>query len=190
MGKAVGIRRELEHTLTRMESKLRELEKEMVADGTKRQELEECKSEYTALIEKLRCHNHHLYITHTHSEEGKAGKLLAQMVQREQRGEPITKITLENGVMGYSQAEINGAFMDYYRELYEAPRQWNEDDYEEYLNDIELQQLDAEEGTELGGPITPEEVGEVIKGLANGKTPGGDGFPSEFYKQYKRVLIP
>ena len=35
-----------------------------------------------------------------------------------------------------------------------------------------------------------EEVGTVVKNLANGKTPGGDGLLAEFFKQFRASLAP
>ena len=151
MGKTVGIRRELEKRLRKVEDQLRTLEKEMVLDSSKRKNWEECKSEHSELIERLRCHDHQKYLTRAHSEEGRAGRMLARLVQREDRGDPITSIILKDGSMRYSQAAINEAFMDYYKELYSAPRQRAEEMYDGYLDRIQLQQLTAEDSTELGG---------------------------------------
>ena len=77
-----------------------------------------------------------------------------------------------------------------YSELYGAPRQLADEVYDGYLNKIQLQQCSAEESAELGAPVVLEEIGKVIGDLANGKTPGGDGLPAEFFKQYKVALTP
>ena len=127
IGKTVGIRRQIEIKLIKMENQLKELQTEMVTNGDKKLELEECKSEYSILIEKLRCHNHQQYILCAHNEEGKAGRVLAQLVRRENRGDPITNDILEDGTLGHTQAKINGAFTDYYRDLCAAPSHWDEE---------------------------------------------------------------
>ena len=77
MGKTVGIRRELEKGLTKTEDQIRALEIEIVADNEKRKELEKLKSKHSDLLEGLRCHDHQRYLIRTHSEEGRAGRMLA-----------------------------------------------------------------------------------------------------------------
>lgn len=42
---------------------------------------------------------------------------------------------------------------------------------------------------ELESPMTPKEVEIAIAGLKNGKSPGLDGLPSEFYKMFKDYMI-
>lgn len=41
---------------------------------------------------------------------------------------------------------------------------------------------------QLDGPLTIEEIKESIKNLALNKTPGLDGLPNEFYKEYIDLL--
>ncbi|GBG74737.1 hypothetical protein CBR_g19143 [Chara braunii] len=41
---------------------------------------------------------------------------------------------------------------------------------------------------DLDRPITKEEAEEALKAMANGKTPGNDGLPIEFYRQHWKVL--
>ena len=56
--------------------------------------------------------------------------------------------------------------------------------------DYTLPQLTAQEGADLGGPLTLGEINGVLTGLVNGKTPGRDGLRAEFYKQYRGELAP
>ena len=98
--------------------------------------------------------------------------MLARLVQAEAKGNPITSIELQDGSIGYTSKAINEAFLSCYRELYKAPIQLAEEVYDIYLDRMQLPQLPREERLELGGPITPEEIGGMIKGLANGKKIG------------------
>lgn len=38
--------------------------------------------------------------------------------------------------------------------------------------------------------ITLQEVQDVIRSLTSGKTPGDDGYPSDFYKKCNNILAP
>ena len=50
--------------------------------------------------------------------------------------------------------------------------------------------LNQEEINQLNRPITRNEVEYVIKALPTNKCPGPDGITGEFYKTYKKELIP
>lgn len=43
---------------------------------------------------------------------------------------------------------------------------------------------------QLNSPLTLKEIQVAVKSLQRGKTPGPDGFPAEFYKQYVDDLLP
>ena len=150
MGKTVGIRRELETTITKAEDQIQSLEKETVLDIDRRKMLEESKSKHSDLVEGLRCHDYQRYLTRAHSEEGRAGRMLAGLVRREDRGDPITSVILKDGSIGYSQKTINEAFVEYYRGLYGASQQLADEVYDGYFDRIQLQQLSGEESAELG----------------------------------------
>lgn len=40
------------------------------------------------------------------------------------------------------------------------------------------------------GDITNEEIENALKAMKNGRSPGLDGLPCEFYKAFKELLIP
>ena len=83
MGKAMGIRKELEARLEATEKRLKELEIGVVQNNSPKEELAECQKTYMEVIERLRCHDYQKYITKTHNEGGRAGRLLARLVKPE-----------------------------------------------------------------------------------------------------------
>lgn len=59
-----------------------------------------------------------------------------------------------------------------------------------FFEHLNLPKLSKENMGALERPITLEELEKTIKLLPNGKTPGIDGIPCEFYKKFAEVLGP
>jgi hypothetical protein len=59
-----------------------------------------------------------------------------------------------------------------------------------FLSIIELPHLTQEDQNELEHPFTKTEIEKAISSLQSGKSPGDDGFPPGFYKEFKNLLIP
>ncbi|CAJ0962575.1 unnamed protein product [Ranitomeya imitator] len=61
---------------------------------------------------------------------------------------------------------------------------------DDYIRDTELPPMSVEESEALESPLSEQEVLDTIKSLANGKSPGPDGFSAAFYKLYANSLVP
>ena len=57
-------------------------------------------------------------------------------------------------------------------------------DLETMLEKTDIAKLSRKEATALEGPLTIDELGIALKKMKNNKTPGIDGFPSEFFKVF------
>ena len=61
---------------------------------------------------------------------------------------------------------------------------------DKFLDTYTLPGLNKEEVQFLNRPITRSEVEVAINSLPIKKSPGPDGFTAEFYKRYKKELLP
>ena len=78
---------------------------------------------------------------------------------------------------------------DHYQQLY-ANKMDNLEEMEEFLEKYNLPKLNQEEIENLIRSITSTEIEIVINNLPTNKSPGPDGFTSEFYQNFKEELTP
>lgn len=87
-------------------------------------------------------------------------------------------------------SEILTAFQDYYSSLYSSSgpdRGATQAFLQRHFKD---KHLTEDHVRTLDTPVSPEEILGAIQHLKNGKSPGNDGFPVEFYKRYSQHLVP
>ena len=58
------------------------------------------------------------------------------------------------------------------------------EDHDALFEGLRLKTLSELEKAEIGRPIELQEISEALRTMKNGKTPGSDGFPAEFYKMF------
>lgn len=61
---------------------------------------------------------------------------------------------------------------------------------DKYIADTPLPTIDPVVAQELENPFTAEELNQAIKDMAPGKSPGPDGYTTNFYKTLKQHLVP
>lgn len=83
---------------------------------------------------------------------------------------------------------INDCFASYYAELYSTKVSYSMEDLYVYLSDVDFPVLTSTYRDQLDSPITLMEVKQVMSSLQGSKTPGPDGFPTEFYEHYMEDL--
>ena len=98
----------------------------------------------------------------------------------------------KDGEIFTDQESIMRISTEFYKKLYKTEKV-NEKIQEKLLRNVKTK-LSKEKQTELDKPFTDKEIERAIEKLPNGKSPGLDGFPIEFYKKYwykiKDLFIP
>ena len=121
----------------------------------------------------------------------KATRILARRIRKQQVQSTIPKIRdPQSDKLEYEVAEIENIFKNYYKKLYSQPPSSSEEAKRQFLNSLDLPAIGELQNNKLTAPITPDEISKTISKLKANKTPGGDGFPSEWYRAFKQELIP
>ena len=115
---------------------------------------------------------------------------MASLTKRKQESTQITKIRDENGEITTDSVEIQRIVRNYFENLY-SNRTENLEEIDKFLDENNPPKLSREAIETLNLPIASKEIEAAIQNLPrNKKSPGPDGFPSEFYKTFKEDLIP
>lgn len=120
----------------------------------------------------------------------KAEKMLALQLKQLETKQCIPAVKNTNGTVIKERSQICNAFRDYYSDLYQSECSFQGQNLEKFLKSISFPVLKAFQVEDLESPITTKEIVTAVKSLASGKSPGGDGFTSEFYKGFAVELSP
>ena len=132
-----------------------------------------------------------IYTKQKYYESGaKFAKLLASKLQKQQTGNTICKIRDPNSKRCvYKQSEIKQAFQSYYNQLYTQPKLKDGKQIKGFLEQLNLPVLSDDQNQRLVTNITERELSYAISRLKANKSPGPDGFTSEWYKKIKNGAI-
>lgn len=78
----------------------------------------------------------------------------------------------------------------FYKDLYSSRAEYTDSQLNDYLAQISLPSLLAKSCRDLEAPLCVEEIAMAISQLAAHKTPGLDGFPTEWYSQFQHLICP
>lgn len=150
----------------------------------KRNQIEEI---YTQEIQKKL-----IYTKQKYFEGGsKYTKLLAYKLRKQQADNTIYKIKdPKTKDIHHQMKEIKDCFKEYYEKLYSQPQVDNDQKMETLLKSLNLPTLTEDQNKALISQITKEEIYSAIARLKANKSPGTDGFTSEWYKSLKEALTP
>ena len=115
---------------------------------------------------------------------------MAYLTKKRSESEVIAAICDAQDNHIYDTKSINDTFKEFYCRLYTSEQPCNTFELmEDFFSQLSLPTISTEQQTNLNAPISREEVLNAIKTLQNGKSPGPDGFGSEFYKEFCDLLV-
>ena len=85
--------------------------------------------------------------------------------------------------------EIQSIIREYYKQLY-ANKMDNLEEMDKFVERYKLPRLNQEEIENMNRSFTNNEIETVIKNLPTNRSPGLDGFTSEFYQTFREELTP
>lgn len=123
------------------------------------------------------------------AEEGeKPTNYFCNLESRNYINKTIFRITKDDGSTINKQEGILKEIQSFYRELYSSKAvQCDIDNIFDSISDSP--KLNNEDKIRLEGEITPVELITVLRKMKNNKSPGTDGFSTEFFKFFHRDLI-
>ena len=101
---------------------------------------------------------------------------------RELRQEEESTTTNDKQILDQMQIEA------YFRDLYTSGKTFSQDEYDEFIQHLQIPKLSDVDRDNLEGPLCYEECKNVLESFQNDKSPGEDGFTVEFYKLFYDLL--
>ena len=117
----------------------------------------------------------------------KIDKPLARLIKKQKEQNQINKIRNENGDITRDKTKIQRIIRDYYQQLY-ANKMDNLEGMEKLLEQYNFPKLNKKGIENLNRPITGIKIKIVIRNLPTNKSPGPDGFTTEFYQKFREEL--
>ena len=96
----------------------------------------------------------------------------------------LRKLEREDGTCATDYKEILTICKKFYENFHTTKITKNEEEIKQFLGNISVPQLEANEIYLLEQPITSEECLKTIKSFTTGKSPGNDGISIDFYKNF------
>lgn len=86
--------------------------------------------------------------------------------------------------------EINKKFAKFYSTLYTSEFPPDATNINSFLDNLELPTIEPGDRELLDRPLTQSEITTAIGDVRTGKSPGPDGYPPKFFKNFKYKLAP
>uniref|UniRef100_A0A670YX33 Reverse transcriptase domain-containing protein n=1 Tax=Pseudonaja textilis TaxID=8673 RepID=A0A670YX33_PSETE len=120
-------------------------------------------------------------------DANKPGRWLAYKLRKEKESRKIVQLIDDQGQMCYGNKEKKTIIQDFYGQLYKQ-EDFDEERIKLYLQNANLPKISEETEKMLESTITMMELTEAFNRQNNGKAPGPDRLPAEFYKTLQESL--
>ena len=115
----------------------------------------------------------------------KPSKLFCSLENKHFTEKTVRSIKKENGSILTDQSLILDEIKTFYQTLFDSRDcDLQNVNLKEYLANYNINKLTEIQLKLLEGKLTVYELGQALKNMKNGKTPGIDGFPAEFFKVF------
>jgi hypothetical protein len=78
--------------------------------------------------------------------------------------------------------------VDFYKNLYNSDNNTAKDEFDNFLNDINIQPLSEDSKSYCEGLLSNDECMKALKNMSNNKSPGCDGITAEFCKHHWKLI--
>ena len=185
-----------ENLLALLENRINILEKKLSINYNlaSQQRLDEIRGEYDKIVEEQAIGAQVRSRIQWYEEGERPTKYFLNLEQRNGNNKNISRLILYNGTEITNSSEILTAQQDFYEKLYTSEIYDCHEAFEDFISDLDIPKLSDNQKTQLEGPITEAELLNSLRSTSNGKSPGIDGLPADFYKVFwndiKDYLIP
>ena len=122
------------------------------------------------------------------SEGEKPSKYFFGLESRNYVNKIISKVENCNGDIITDQGKILDETKNFYANLYSEKITLDEFDFREEFKNYDIPKLTFEESEKLEGLISLDEATRALHSMKNNKSPGSDGFSTEFFKMFWNKL--
>ena len=134
-------------------------------------------------IRKIKLKGQHIRSRAQWIEDGeKPTKYFCNMESRNYHSKLITKLETDQGNIITDQKDILKETKNFYKKLYSKKPRPQIYNILEKLDTLQFNTLSDSEAAEIEGKITYDEALQFLKKMKNDKSPGSDGFTTEFFK--------
>ncbi len=120
----------------------------------------------------------------------RAGHLLAQQLKSRNASNQIAQIRNNTGMITSDPGEINDTFREFYSQLYTSESPDDGAHLSQFFAKLDMPKISLEDQQSHDSPLQLSEITAAIRSMHNGKSPGPDGFPVEFHKNFLDKLAP
>jgi len=111
-------------------------------------------------------------------------KYFFNVEKKNYKKETITELRMEDDSISNNEKLILDTIEKYYQGIYSFKRNTLENDFNGLIEHLEIPKLADEDRDGVEGPLTVSECKSILDAFQADKTPGKDGFGTEFYKSF------